>query len=217
MDGDLLRPPNFKFGLDFPNLDQTNRSQIDNLFRDNEEEINRQVFGLLVLKSFVAPASALNANQAAGGGAVSGGASATGWELISNQLSNLLSQNENVNIGVNYRSANEVSEGELSVAMSTQLLNDRLSVNGNFATGGNSTNNYVGDVEVQYDLTEDGKIKAKAFNRTNQADPLTGLSTSGSRQGVGVFYQEEFNDIDELTDRFKKMYHRYWQKIKGRF
>ena len=102
-------------------------------------------------------------------------------------------------------------EKEVELALSTQLLNDRISINGNFDVVGNQANvssqnkttNIVGDVNVEFKLTE--KVKLKAFNHAN--DQILYEQTPYT-QGVGVFYREEFSTFGELTRRyFQKLFY----------
>ncbi|MBL7916829.1 MAG: translocation/assembly module TamB domain-containing protein, partial [Bacteroidia bacterium] len=84
-----------------------------------------------------------------------------------------------------------------------------LTVDGNFGVGNSSTGarNYIGDVNIEYKLSKDGRYKLKGFNRTNDN---TQLVTSGGpyTQGVGFFFREEF-------DSFGELYKRYLKKIKS--
>ena len=131
------------------------------------------------------------------------GLGANSTELLSNQLSNWLSQiSKDVNIGVNYRPGSELSDDELEVALSTQLFNDKLSIDGNVQTGTRKTSNIVGDVNVEYKLTNDGRFVLKGFNKSNSADLIN--TNSSYTQGIGIFYRREFNFIRELFKRKKK-------------
>ena len=111
---------------------------------------------------------------------------------------------EDWDVGINYRPSNQVSDDEIELALSTQLFNDRVTLNGNI---GNNANRYtqnnssqiVGDVEVRVKLVPSGKIELKAYNRSN--NNLI-YETAPYTQGVGLSFKEEFNTIDEL---FKKM------------
>ena len=126
----------------------------------------------------------------------------TASEFLSNQLSNWLSQiSREVDIGVNYRPGDEVSSEELEVALSTQVFNDRVRINGNVDMSGKETNasSIVGDFDVDIKLNKSGKIRLKAFTRANdnlryQISPYT--------QGIGLFYREEFDSFDELLKRY---------------
>ncbi len=203
---DKLMAPNISFAIDLPTLDENTASKIQSILND-EAELNRQVFSLLLLKSFVTPL------QYSGSGGISAGSAiaANGTEMLSNRLSGWLSNlTKEVDVGVNYRPGNEVSSDELDVALSKQLLNNRLSVDGNFGFNNNQTTNtsgLIGDVNIEYKLTEDGRYRVKGFNRTNDNTQLT---TQGGpyTQGVGVFYREEYETWAEL-------YRRYIKKVKS--
>lgn len=199
MTNDLLSPEiNFDIGI--PTVDASIRQQVMS-YINNEAEMNRQVFSLLVLNSFVTPYQLTNTGS---GTTVGSAAGANTSELISNQLSNMLSKISNdFDVGVNYRPGDEISKDELEVALSTQLFNDKLSIDGNVGrntTNTQNANSIVGDVNVEYKLTDDGKFRVKAFNRAN--DNNLSFSTGPYTQGVGVFYREEFNSVGELFTKY---------------
>ncbi|MFA6484608.1 MAG: translocation/assembly module TamB domain-containing protein, partial [Bacteroidales bacterium] len=62
-----------------------------------------------------------------------------------------------------------------------------------------STNQLVGDVEVEYKIKESGKVRVKAFTRAN--DHLL-YEYAPYTQGVGLFYREEFDTFGELFRRY---------------
>jgi hypothetical protein len=205
---DKLMSPNISFAIDLPTLDEATSSKIQSVLTD-EAELNRQVFSLLLLKSFVTPL------QYSSGGGISAGSAvaANGTEMLSNRLSGLLSGlTKQVDIGVNYRPGTNTSSDELDVALSKQLLNNRLTIDGNFGFNNNkqqatsSSTGLIGDVNLEYRLTDDGRYRVKGFNRTNDN---TQTATQGGpyTQGVGVFYREEYETWAEL-------YRRYIQKLK---
>jgi hypothetical protein len=198
MSDDLLSPE-ITFDIDIPTVDAGVRQQVMS-YINTDAEMNRQVFSLLILNSFVTPP------QLTGGGTgpdVASAGFANTSELLSNQLSNMLSKISNdFDIGVNYRPGDEISKEELGVALSTQLFDDRLSIDGNLGVNNNNqnTNNIVGDVNVDYKITDDGKFRIKAFNKANDNNLIY---TSGPyTQGVGVLYREEFDTIGQLYKRY---------------
>jgi hypothetical protein len=135
-------------------------------------------------------------------------AGVTASELLSNQLSNWLSQiSGDFDIGFNYRPSDQVSNQELEVALSTQLLNDRMIISGNLDVGGQETNPsteqegnpyIMGDFEVEYKVTDN--VSVHAFNRSR--DELI-ADTAPYKQGVGVSYSEEFDNLKQLMARYK--------------
>jgi hypothetical protein len=209
---DKLTSPDITFGIELPTIDETTRSAIKSILSD-ENEMNRQVFSLLLLRSFITPVSV------SGGGGISAGgaAAATGSEMLSNKMSNWLNGvTKDVDIGVNYRPGGTLSSDELDLALSKQLFNNRLAIDGNFGVANNNSttttsksnnsSNLIGDVTLEYKLSESGKYRVKAFNRSNDN---TEAATSGGpfSQGIGIFYREEYESIGEL-------YRRYISKVK---
>lgn len=211
---DKLTSPDITFGIELPTIDENTRSAIKSLLND-ENELNRQVFSLLLLRSFVTPLSIAGSGGISAGGA----AAATGSEMLSNKMSNWLNGiTKDVDIGVNYRPGGTLSSDELDLALSKQLFNNRLTIDGNFGvannntptnsttTKNNNTTNLIGDVTLEYKLSESGKYRVKGFNRSNDN---TEIATSGGpfTQGVGIFYREEYESLSEL-------YRRYISKLK---
>jgi hypothetical protein len=131
-------------------------------------------------------------------------------EFLSNQLSHWLSQISNdVDVGVKYRSnRSAMKSDEVQVALSTQLFNDRLTINGSVdvATNAsvNASNNIVGEFDVDYKITKNGKFRIKTFNHANNEL----LYETPYTQGLGVTYKEEFNTAGEL-------WRRYWRALTG--
>jgi hypothetical protein len=203
--GKLMNPePRFEISLLNPSVQTLVNSAIS-----NQDELNKQFISLLVLGSFLPDQSMAGA----GSGSTSSSSGfnpvgSTGMEFISNQLSRWLSQiNQDFDIGVNYRPGTDITSQELEVALSTQLLNDRVSINGNFDVGGtstdnvnpNNTNNIVGDFEVDYKPWKSGKVRFKAFNRSNESYIY---ELSPYTQGIGITYKEDFNSFGELFKRY---------------
>lgn len=204
---DKLTSPDIRFGIDLPTIDESSRSAIKSVLTD-ENELNRQFFSLLLLRSFVTPISA-----SGNGGISAGGAFAnTGSEMLSNKLSNWLNGvTKEVDIGVNYRPGTGLSNDELDLTLNKQLFNNRVVIDGNLGVANNNTrasnsSNIIGDVSVEYKLSQSGKYRVKAFNRSN--DNTQVINNGGPyTQGLGIFYREEFENLNEL-------YKRYLQKIK---
>ena len=214
MTGDLMSP-DIDFDINLPGLNDALASQIKSQI-STEEEMNRQVFALLVLNRFLPTANS--------GDGVRGTSTGTGLgntatsDLITNQISSWLSQiSQDFDVGFVYRMGDRISNEELAVALSTQLFNERLSVSGNFGvSNGNqinqNPNSLIGDVSIEYSLTKDGRLKLKAFNESNDYD-LLNANQAANRQGVGVFYQENFDNFGEWI---KAMFKGYKYKVKGK-
>jgi hypothetical protein len=198
LQGDLSKPtiiPN----IELPTAEPETRSIVETSI-GTDEELMRQFISLLIINNFI------SSSEYASSPIPPGVAGVTASELLSNQLSNWLSQiSSDFNIGVNYRPGDAISSDEVEVALSTQLLNDRIIFSGNLDVVGNESqtpiggSNIVGDFDLEFVLTE--KISFKAFNRVND-DRV--VRPSLYTQGVGVQYRSEFNTISELFQRNKR-------------
>jgi len=198
--------PTIGFDLELPQSDQLTKSRLASVI-STEQERNRQAFALLVMGRFISPP---NITQTAGSGV---GLASNGSELISSQISNWLSQiSDDFDLGFNYRPGDKISNEEIELALSTQLFNDRVSVTGNFGVARGSANtsqttNYIGDVRVEYNITEDGKIRLMVYNESNDSR-MTTTTQSPYTQGIGVIYQEEFDNWKQLVDGIQELFKR---------
>lgn len=197
---DKLLSPDITFGIELPGVSEVIRSQVMG-YINNDQELNRQVFSLLLLRTFVTPLQLSNPSGVSAGDAVGNNAS----ELLSNQLNNWLSHFTKLfNMGVNYRPGGAQSNEELDVNLNTSLFNDKLTIDGNVGVNNNTqtkTSTLIGDLNINYKLTNDGKIQLKAFNRSNDNFQIATLGGQFT-QGAGIFYREEFNDLNDLYIRY---------------
>ncbi len=202
-----LMNPNIKFDINLPTADEEAKTLIKTAI-NTEEKLNKQFLSLLVLNSFMPEQTGSDA-YLSDASTTTGLGTVTTSELLSNQLSHWLSQiSDEWDIGVNYRPGDEISKDQVEVALSTQLLNDMVSINGNVGYGGQTVNqasNLVGDFNVDVKLNKSGKIRLKAFNESN--DKLL-YENAPYTQGVGVFYREEFNSFSELLNKFWNRFRR---------
>jgi hypothetical protein len=111
---------------------------------------------------------------------------------------------EEWNIGVNYRPGNLMSNDQVELAISTQILNDRITLDANMANNSNPTSKnsgeLAGDFDVKVKLTRDGRLQFKAFNHSN--DNMN-YDTAPYTQGVGFSYREEFTTLRDLFQQYK--------------
>lgn len=198
---DNLLNPNITFDIDLPNSDEATKTDVRNKIGvGNEQEMNRQIFGLLVLNRFFPTEDQNQALQQAGGFLSSSSA-----EMISNQLSNWLSKISNdFDIGLNYRPGDDITSDEVQASLSTQLFNNRILVDGNVGVANtqSSSSNIVGDVNIEYKITKDGRLRVRAFNKSNDINTFT--ENAPFTQGVGLSYQREFDRLGDLFRRKKK-------------
>ncbi len=200
-----LQSPTLYAGIEMPTADPEMRDLLQNA-TSTEEELMKQFLSLLVINNFYSVSGYGTENIGAMNSSFAG---VTASELLSNQLSNWLSQiSDDFEIGFNYRPGDQVSSQEVEVALSTQLLNDRMIISGNVDVGGQETNPssgqegnpyIMGDFEVEYKITDN--VSVLAFNRSR--DELIAM-TAPYKQGVGVSYREEFNNFQQLMARYRE-------------
>ncbi|MBL4623717.1 MAG: translocation/assembly module TamB domain-containing protein, partial [Flavobacteriales bacterium] len=190
-----LSSPTLGFDLDLPTSTENTNSAVKTAINSNNS-MNKQVFSLLIINRFVPVTDR-------GGFSAGGAGSSSSTELLSSQLSNWLSQiSDDFDVGVNYRAGNEVSSSEVEVALSTQLFNDRVTVETNVGVTGNSagssgTSNIAGDFDLEYKISKDGKIRARVYNESNDYNDVN-TNNIKYTQGIGLFYTEEFNSFGEF-------------------
>lgn len=205
---DKLLNPGIQFDVRLPSVDESIRTQVNSVL-STEQEMNRQVFALIVLNRFVEP-PAYNTGQ----GSPSSGTALAGTttsELLSNQVSNWLSRLSNeFDLGVNYRPGDNITQDELELAVSTQLFDERLLVSTNVGVqyGAQSTatgNTVIGDFQLEYLMTNDGKLRMKAFSVSNDRN-LNRADQALTTQGAGLAYREEFDNLKELWQKFLNVF-----------
>jgi hypothetical protein len=185
--------PEILFSIEVPQLDAATQSKIQLILSD-ENELNRQFFSLLLLKSFVTPLQYTGAGGVSAGNALAANSS----EMLSNRLNNALKGISNfVDVGVNYNPGSQTGSQQMELTMSKQMFNNRLSIDGSFGVNNNqaqNTSQIIGDVNIEYKLNESGKYILRAFNRTNNNTQMT-ISGGPYTQGIGVGYKYEFDSI----------------------
>jgi hypothetical protein len=196
LSGNLFNPV-VKLDIYLPKADESTRTLVKNAIT-TEEELSRQFLYLLVMNSFYSDNS-YGQNPASTTQTGTSAMAVTTTEMISNQLSNWLSQiSSDFDVGFNYRPGGytDINSNELELAFKTQILNDKVTINGNFdvrGAGTSNTDNLTGDFDVEYRLTE--KIRFKVFNRFN--NPSSGKQ-SDYTQGLGIFFTRDFNKFSDL-------------------
>jgi len=205
-----LMKPTINFDIDLPQSDENVKQRVRNII-NTEEMMNRQILYLLVFNKFYTPEylqnTATTTNAVGASEAISFAIS-----TASAQLNNWISRaSNNFTVGLDYKASDKVSnESQLSAQLLYQP-NNKLIINGNLGysneNANSSTNNnkFIGDVDVEYLLTESGKLRLKAYNHTVDRYRLT---TAKTTQGVGLLYKEDFTSV---SDMFKY----YWQLLTG--
>ncbi|MCL1821956.1 MAG: translocation/assembly module TamB, partial [Prolixibacteraceae bacterium] len=200
--------PTINFDVVFPTVEDRIREEVKQYF-STQEDLNRQMLSLLLLGRFYTP-EYLRGVYSASNSYLENTAS----NLLTNQLSNFLSGLiQDVDIGVNYRRATDMTNEEIELALSTQIFNDRVTINGNIGNNANpnAVNNseIVGDFEVNVKLTRNGKLQLKAYNRAN--NNLI-YETAPYTQGIGISYKEDYITVGELYRKILAIFKRQKRK-----
>jgi hypothetical protein len=212
-----LNNPDIRFDIELPTTEDRIRDEVKQ-YISSEEDLNKQILSLLVLGKFYTP-EYLRGSYSGASNSLVGSTASTASELFSNQFSNWLSQISNdFDIGFNYRPGNEITNNEIEFALSTQMFNDRVSINGNIGNNASqrttaNNNSLVGDADVNVKLTNNGKLQLKAYNHSN--NNLI-YETSPYTQGVGISYREDFNDFNELWQKMLKIFGTQKRKAKSK-
>ncbi len=194
---EILTHPEVNFSIELPSSDAETQAMVSNLL-NTQESVSRQFFYLMLANSFIAESSTGTSDLGASAGA------ATGFELLTNQLSNWLSTS-NYNVIIRYRPESELTSEELDVGFSKGLVNNRLLVEleGNYVTDNTlsqTSSNFMGEAYITWLIDHTGALRLKGFTQTiDRFDENQGLQETG----IGIYYRESFNNFADLRERVK--------------
>jgi translocation and assembly module TamB len=167
-----------------------------------ESDLNKQVFALLILKRFVSD----NPFENQGSQGLAGTARTSVSKILTEQLNRLSENVRGVELSFDVKSYEDYQSGEaegqteLELGLSKSLLNDRLvvKVSGNVDVEGQNSNqevtDYIGDLALEYLLTDDGRFRIMGFRNSNY-DMIDGELTE---TGAGLIYIKDYNTLREL-------------------
>ena len=214
VNGELLQPK-ITFNLDMPEDEQgAIGGQVYGRLQQlnqQEAELNKHVFSLLVLNRFYP--------EPGSDGSTGGAATAA-----RNNLNDALSDQLNVfsdkilgdtgielNFGLDsytdYQGSSPTERTELDIAAQKKLFNDKLIVRVGSEVGvqgGGNTAPVIGNVSLEYILTEDGRYRLKGFRRNEFENVIDGQTITN---GIAIIFTQEFNKFSELKNAlfFKKL------------
>ena len=120
-------------------------------------------------------------------------------DIMAGQLNNILQKLDiPLDFGLNYQS-NVAGNNIFDVAVSTQLFNNKVIVNGNVGNreyGNSAQGDVVGDLDIEIKLDRPGQVRLKLFSHST--DDYTNFLDNTQRNGVGLTYQRDFNTFREL-------------------
>jgi hypothetical protein len=204
-----LQQPSIKLDLELPTADDELKRRVQNIVNSDEMMSNQMVF-LLMLGRFYNPQLLTN-TQPNTAGVATMIASAT----LSSQLNYWLSQISNdVNLGVNYRQSEggEITSREIEVALTTNLLDNRLIINSNvgYKEDAFTETNFIGDFDIEYKINRSGRLRLKAYSHSNDKYYVRNALTT---QGVGVIYREDFDSGKNLWKYYRSIFKKKPKKV----
>ena len=190
---DKLKNPELKFSIDVPDIDPATRTRVESAL-NTDDKIQKQFLSLLISGSFmpdeqsgiVNNTNLLYSNLA---------------EVMATQLNTILERLDiPLDLGLTYQ---ESAGGTniFDVAVSTQLFNNRVLVNGTLGNrqkmSASSSSDVVGDLDIEIKLDRPGQFRLKLFSHS--ADDYTNYLDYSQRNGVGITWQREFSSFKEFV------------------
>ncbi len=227
--GPMLQP-NITFTLDIQNLIGSNKNFVSNklnFIQNDPNELNRQVFGLLVFGGFLPPGNSLGLED---GNAVGTGIASTLSELLTSQftlyVNSLLADvvgtgkfysGMEVDVGLNIYQTYQATGADntsfqsraFQFNLKNHFFNNRVTVQlgGNVDLDNNqinpaATSDFSGDILIEIVLSKNRRYRMQVYNRF--APDYTGTAKNRMKSGVGLSYQREFNSFQELFKGLRK-------------
>lgn len=189
---DKLRNPKISFSIDIPDLDPSTKSLVETAL-NTEDKVQKQFVALLLFGTF------LPSEQS---GVINGSSMLLSnvSEIMSSQINSILQKLDiPVDLGFGYQPGDGGTD-IFDVAISTQLFNNRVLVNGSFGNrqykSSGAQDNLVGDVDVDVKLDRTGNFRVNLFSHS--ADEYTSFLDYSQRSGIGVSYRKEYDTFRGL-------------------
>ena len=197
---DKLKNPRLGFSINVPDIDPAVKSKVESAL-STDDKIQKQFLSLIISNSFLPDEQSGIVNSST---LLYSNVS----EVMANQFNNILQRLDiPIDLGLNYQ-PNSKGNDVFDVAVSTQLFNNRVVVNGNignrqYKSSGTNTD-VVGDIDIEIKLNRPGTLRLNLFSHS--ADQYTNYLDNSQRNGIGMGYQLEFNGIrDEDRGKLTKL------------
>ena len=187
-----LSNPRLNFSIEIPDLDPTIKSRVESAL-STEDKVQKQFLSLILTNNFLPDEQSGIVNN-------SSMLYSSVTEIMANQLNNIFQKLDiPLDLGMKYE-PNERGNDIFDVAVSTQLFNNRVVVNGNIGnkqhTSSGSQNDVVGDLDIEIKIDRSGAFRLNIFSHS--ADQYTNFLDNSQRNGVGLTYQTEFNSLGKF-------------------
>lgn len=189
---DKLINPKLDFSIEIPDLDPMIASRVHSAL-STDDKVQKQFLSLILSNSFLPDEQSGIVNN-------SSLLYSNVTEVLTNQLNNIFMKLDiPLDLGLKYQ-PNEKGNDIFDVAVSTQLFNNRVIVNGNLGNKqysmGNTQNEVVGDLDIEIKIDRSGAVRLNVFSHS--ADQFSNYLDNSQRNGVGVTYQTEFNSFGQF-------------------
>ncbi len=188
---DKLRNPKLAFSINVPDLDPMTKSRVESAL-STDDKVQKQFIALLVTNNFIPDDQSGIVNN-------SNLLTSNVADLMANQVNNLLQKLDiPLDLGLNYAESG-TGASIFDVALSTQLFNNRVTVNGSVGNRKHMSNynsDVVGDLDIEVKMDKSGQVRLNLFSHS--ADEYTNYLDNLQRNGVGVAYQKEFDSLKQF-------------------
>lgn len=223
--GGSIDRPELNFGLD---LEEESKGAMDGAvysrlrqMQDDEGEINKQVFSLLVLNRFFP-----DGGSDGGAGGFASMARNNLNQALSDQLNNFSDQltgESGFRLNFDLESYETYSQGssqqrtDLDITAEQRLFNDRLvvkagtemNIQGDLQPG--EERPLLGNVSVEYLLTKDGRWRISGFRKNEYENVIDGQVFTN---GVGLMFQKDFSRFGYLWSSLFGNPDKYFEKLR---
>lgn len=112
-----------------------------------------------------------------------------------------------------YHTGDAYSYDEMQIALRTELFEDRLMIETNLGvisdntTNAGNASNLVGEFDIKYKLSQDGRLVGYFYNHSNYNSNFSNLSfdrLAPYTQGLGISYGRSFDSFGDLFKPKKK-------------
>ena len=207
--GKLINPE-IGFSIDVPDLNPIMQSRVQSALSTDDKK-QRQMLSLLLTNSFLPDEQSGIVNN-------SSMLYSNVSEAMANQLNNILHKLDiPLDLGLNYQPTEQGTD-LFDVAVSTQLFNNRVIVNGNIGNKqtaiGGTQNDVVGDVDIEFKVNNSGTMRFNLFSHS--ADIYSNYLDNTQRNGIGMTIQTEFNSLKKaIKDLFSSREKRKTAKMEN--
>ncbi len=192
MQGKMMNPE-LNFKIEIPDLDPTTKIRVESAF-NTQGKVQKQFMALLLSGNFVPDDQSGIANNSS---LLYSNAS----EMLSNQISNIFHQlGIPVDLGLEYQPGEKGTTDIFDVAVSTQLFNNRVIINGNIGNDpyAHSERSVIGNLDVQVKLDNSGNVRLDLFSHAEDKYSTYNDAENSQRSGIGIVYQKEFNSFKDM-------------------